>query len=280
MKVVKLVGLLLCIVSSAHAQIAEECQGVVKAADYSEDHQRAFLQNYFATSFMLTPAAPATVRLNPGALLGAEVAYIPALSCQQRLALDGTKTENANISPVLPRLRLMAQLPDIGPLAISGGLAFLPPIPMPFGSVVHVGVELGVGYRTDFNLDFGVRGHFEMAQVRAEIATPFNSSSTSYEDVFYSATYGGEVGVSYRAPELSGVKLVPFLSGGFASSRTLFIVGDDLNLIQNDKYPWYGATAAVGLQLFALTDHLNLSVVATSAIPVFTTAKLFIGYSW
>src|SRR5690349_13061722 len=109
----------------ALGQISPECTGVMKPASYSEDRQQSNLQNYFAAGFMMTPLSPGVATRDASASIGVEVGWLPPLSCQARLVLDGTKTENPPKSPVNPRLRLQAQLPRLKAVSMGVGLAFL-----------------------------------------------------------------------------------------------------------------------------------------------------------
>jgi hypothetical protein len=268
---------------SAWGQIAPDCTGVVVPADYSEDYQQSYLQNYFAAGFLLTPmAAPVPFALTkdaPRASVSLELGWIPPLSCERRLVLNGTKTEQTNKSPVNPRPRVRAQLPSIGPVTPFFGVALMPPVPTPLGTFLQVGGELGAGYRHESGFSIGVRAHLDFARVRSEIAEPFNPESAPVEDLFFANVSGADVGVAYSFPIANVVELTPYLHTGIADISTLFIVGDDLLLVQNTKTPWAGALTSLGVQAlwFNLVD---VAVEGSWAIPLYPTVKVRVGVAW
>jgi hypothetical protein len=104
---------ILGLATPAAAQIAPECVGTPLPADYDEDRQQAFLANYFAAAFLMTPMGPPVTGDKANARFALELGVIPPLGCERRLVLNGTKTEDTNLLPVSPRPRFWAQLPDI-----------------------------------------------------------------------------------------------------------------------------------------------------------------------
>jgi hypothetical protein len=266
--------------TTAYAQIAPECAGVEKPANYDENVQQANLQNYFAAAFMLTPMGP-ILPYQPGrASIGLELGYIPPMSCEARLVLDGTKTEDTNKLPVNPRPRLMMSLPDLGPVSSFAGFTVMPPIPTPLGSILQAGVEAGAGWRADFGLAVGARAHLNFARMRAEIATPFVEGDPAIDDLFYASILGGDVGVAYAIPFEAMRWLTPYASVGLGDVSTLFIVGDDFVVIENTDTPWWGATGALGLQGLFLDDHLEVVLEASSAVGLYTTVKGKVAFVW
>ena len=124
--------LFLSLPSTSMAQIAPECAGVAVPSDYDEEKQQAHLNNYFAAGFIMTPMSPIQpFPKDSGASVGLELGFIPPMSCQERLVLGGTKTEDTNKLPVNPRPRLLTRLPDIGPIQLYSGLTLLPPVEIP-----------------------------------------------------------------------------------------------------------------------------------------------------
>ena len=272
--------LFLLLASPGFAQIAPECEGVAVPADYEESKQQAFMQNYFAASFLMTPMGP-ILPYEPGrAGIGLELGAIPPLSCEQRLVLGGTKTEDTNGVPVHPRPRLMMSLPDIGPVSSFAGLTVMPPIRSPFGTMLQAGAEAGVGWRSSFGLSLGLRAHLNFGRMRAEIATPFAEGDPAVDDLFFSSTLGGDLGAAYQLPWQGWQWLRPYLSVGIADVSTLFIIGDDAVLVENTDHPWWGPTFAAGTQTRFLDGHLEWVVEVSSAFPVLTTAKTKIGVVW
>src|SRR5258705_4188969 len=111
--------MLAAVVALGLGQIASECAGVQKPAGYDEDRQQSFLQNYYAAGFLMTPLGPGVSSRDPSASVSVEAGWLPGLSCQRRLVLDGTKTERTSASPVNPRLRLQAQLPRLKGMSVG-----------------------------------------------------------------------------------------------------------------------------------------------------------------
>lgn len=273
--------ILICLISSVtFAQIAPECAGIQKPADYDEDKQQAFLHNYFSSAFMLTPMGPLTMTGKSTAGISAEAGWIPSLRCSQRLALGGTKTENTNLSPVLPRLRLRSQLPKLGPFDVMLGGGLIPPVPTFLGTVMNLGGEAALAWQSSFGLGVGLRGHLSVARVRADIATKIDPTAKDYDDEFVTTVYGGDIGAQYSMPWESLRWLTLYGAVGYASVHSLMIVGDDLALSQNYKYPWSGATIALGLRALTCGDHCEFVIEGDFAIPIYNTVKAKIGYVW
>jgi hypothetical protein len=262
----------------SRAQISPECAGVRRPADYDEAKQQAHLANYFAAGFLLTPLGSPS--RDPGQTsMGLELGAIPPLSCDERLALDATKTEDTNKSPVLPRGRVMFTSRKVGPIVPWGGFAFVPPVPSPLGTVFIADGELGatwpVQLSPDRTLDIGGRAHLGFARVRSEIASAPKGQPV-VEDIFFTSSLGADVSVGSRFTLHPEVVLAPYLFGGVADVSTLVIVGDDLAVVQNTQYPWAGALVGAGAELRAWS-WLVLGIEASAAVPVFPTAKLFVG---
>lgn len=280
-----LVALCCLVVASAgaRAQIAPECKGIERPADYDEAVQQGHLQNYFAASFLLTPMAPIVPYDKSRAGLGLELGFVPPLGCEERLVLDGTKTEDTNKLPVSPRPRLTLMLPDLGPISSYAGLTLFPPVPTPAGTILQTGGELGAGWRSGFGLLVGARAHLSFARVRAEIATPMAPGDEAYDDLFFASVLGADVGVAWRF-ELSllelTVALTPYANAGVSDVTTLFIVGDDFAVVQNPDYAWWGATAAAGVQALVWDEHIELVVEGSTAFPLYTTVKAKVGVAF
>ncbi len=275
---VSIAVVVIAIAIPARGQIAPECAGVQKPADYDEAKQQAFLANYFAASFLLTPLrGPPN---EPGrARVGLEVGVIPPLSCEDRLALDATKTEETNKSPALPRPRLQLTANRLGPVIPWAGLSLVPPVPTPLGTVLLIGGELGATWpievTTELTIDIGGRAHLGVARVRSDIATA-PAGTPAVDDVFFTSSVGADVSVGTRFVLHPSVAVTPSLFAGVADVSTLVIVGDDLAVVQNTQYPWAGALVGGGAEM-TLWGWLVVGVEVSSAVPVFSTAKAFIG---
>ena len=263
------------------AQIASECEGMTTPEDYDEEKQQAHLNNYFAAGFTMTPMTPIQpFHKNKGASIGLELGIIPPMSCQERLVLGGTKTEDTNKLPVNPRPRLISSLPPLGPVQLYSGFTLMPPVEIPnVGSILQAGVELAAYYPMPSGLAIGTRMHLNITRARAEIATPFIKGTTAYDDLFYASSMGVDLATSYNLNQAGLSWLTPYLSVGVSDISTLFIVGDDLIITQNVTYPWWGALVALGAQA-TIWEHLEIIAEVSTAHPVFTTGKLKLAYQW
>jgi hypothetical protein len=95
----------------------------------ASDHPQAQLMGYYAAVMALTPIGTAV----PGLEIGGELSFIPGLSDdQRRVGFGGTKYEDTNRCPVLPRLRaartgalFTAEVGYVPPLTVCGVTANL-----------------------------------------------------------------------------------------------------------------------------------------------------------
>jgi len=265
----------------AHAEISADCSMIDPNTTIDDEKQRAHLQNYFSSSFLFTPMNPA-----PGAgarsQVGIELSLIPPLSCYERLVEFGgqLKTENTNLSPVLPRPRLTVALPDAGPVHMALEAGFIPPIPLPIGIITHLGAAFSAGGEVVNNFALGGRAHFSMTRVRADVATATTPGGPEYDDLSYFSGFGADFGASYRIIGKQHSWLTPYLWAGYGQTQTLFIVGDDLTLVQNTTYPWYGATITAGGELSLLDNQLLLGFDVMCAVPVYATLQFKIAYGF
>lgn len=259
----------------------DPCAGIVPSG-YDDAKQQAFLQNYFATSFMLTPNGPVMTLEKRRATVGIELKWLPFLTCTQRYVKLGAveKYENTNLSPVLPRPRLTVRLPNAGPIGFEVGVAFIPPIPLPFGTIEHVAGEFSAGWQSDFGLRVGGRGHLGLLRFRGLIATPFPPAINKPDDLFWATMFGGDIGIAYRFSNKSLSWLTPYAWGGYGGVHTFFYVGADGPLLENATYPWFGANVAAGAQAMLFDEHLQIVLEASSSIPVFTTVGVKLAYVW
>ncbi len=125
--------LLLLSTNSAFAYIDPACQDFVDEGgrQYFEDDQAQanFMANYFGLTTSYSGLHGA-VPHDPGTgALGVELAGIPPLSCERRLVLGSTKTEDTNKTPAAPRLRLSFAMPKLGPAVVYGSVGYIPPVP-------------------------------------------------------------------------------------------------------------------------------------------------------
>ena len=90
----------------------------------ASDHPQAQLMGYYAAVMALTPVGSAA----PGLEIGGELSFIPSLSDdQRRVGFGGTKYQDTNRCPVLPRLRaartgslFTAEVGYVPPLRVCG----------------------------------------------------------------------------------------------------------------------------------------------------------------
>jgi hypothetical protein len=277
-----LVAFTLALAPAAWSQIAPECEGVQIPDDYDEAVQAAGLSNFFGAQFNLSPLAPIVPYEGQRAGIGLELSYVPSLSCEERLALGGTKTEETDLTPISPRPRIVAQLPDLGPVASYVGLTFMPPIPIPIlnVSILSLGTEVAAAWRSSFGLGLGVRAFMSLGKIRADIATAVNPEDPVLDDVGFGWVMGTDLGASYRFPMDHWHWLTLYSNVGAGDISTLFIVGDDLVIVQNVEYPWAGPTVALGAQTLFWNDHIEATLEASSAYPVMTTVRAKVGWVW
>jgi len=245
--------------SLASAAIDPACQSVADQGvpdDYSEQGQQDWLLNYFSMVGAFSPLHSAIPHKPGTGAIGVELAVIPPVSCEHRLVLAYTKTEDTNKLPVLPRPRMSFALPasNIGSQVIVpyGGLGYVPPLPLPDSASLDggnmqntiVSIEAGFGGgNADFTgLQYGARFHATVMKTVAEIATPFDSSATvSYKDLYLGSTFGIDAMVGWGMENIN-----PYLALGFLDVSTFFYIDDDA-VITNNETPYAGLTAATGL---------------------------------
>lgn len=264
--------------SIAIGQIAPECAGVEKPKDYDEDKQRAFMQNFSMATFLPLPIVDAHPSDELKSSIGIDSTFVPKLSCQERLALNGTKTEDANKSPVLPRLRFNTNALSKKQFSVTAGMSFLPPLPIPHFSLWHLGAESSFLYEPLTGIVVGARGFMGLGYVRAEIATPFQKDEPTKDDWFSFGLIGFDVLSSFGIPLSEGQKLYPFLSFGLVKGASLFVVGDDGVLVANDQYPLLSLTNFVGLSYHVFARRLNISLIVGGALNAVMTGHLRLAY--
>jgi len=234
----------------AVAQIAPECRGVKSGADYDEVTQQDFLSNYVGLSTTLSPLhGPIPHEPGRGAA-GLELAVMPPLSCERRLVLGGTKTEDTNKTPVVPRPRITFAFPAMGALRPYAGVAYVPPVPV-FGTTnVLLSAEVGVGMEVGA-VQLGGRFHATSHKLIGEVATPFNKGDPPRDDLFIGSSLG--VDVLFGLP-LEG--FTPYAAMGLTDVSTFFFVGDD-NVVTNNYHPYLGWVSSVGVDAL-VADWIRL----------------------
>lgn len=219
-------------------------------ANYDEQVQQDFLQNFPALSASLSPLhAPVPHRPGVGAI-GVDLSYIPQLSCAQRTVLNYTKTEDANKTPVLPRPRVTFAFPAItlgGKALIPyAGAALIPPIPVAGTYNTITSAELGVGMNVTDALQAGLRLHYTMQRTIGNVAAAFEPGvDPEYNDLYLSSTSGVDVMVGYEVGSFT-----PYLSAGLTEVQSFFWIGDnDASgaTAMNNQHPYFGPAVSLGV---------------------------------
>jgi hypothetical protein len=260
----------------AQASIDPDCQEVADGgtpAGYSEQGQTDYLLNYFAMATSFSPLhAPVPHKAGHGSV-GVELAFIPALSCERRLVLDYTKTEDTNKAPVAPRPRILFAFPEIGRVVPYAGLGYVPPITV-FGTRnVIISGEAGVGVPFDSGFSFGARYHATLMKTIAEIATPFNSADAAVDDFYMGSTFGVDALFGW---DFDGWE--PYLAGGFTDASTFFYIGDD-GVVSNNLNPYASFVGSAGIQAKVI-KHVDLAAEFYAAPGVIYTGRARAAYRW
>lgn len=256
-------------VPEAHASIDEECVGKTQKLD--DEGQQNFLLNYFALSTTLSPLhAPVPHEPGRGAL-GLDVLVIPPLSCERRLVLNSTKTEDTNKAPVAPRPRASFAFPQVGPVVPYAGVGYVPPVTLNGVRSVIVSGEVGVGLPLDSGLQLGARYHATMLKTIGEIATPFVEGDPAYDEFYSGSTFGVDLSVGFATEHIT-----PYLAAGFTDVSTFFLIGDDLFVGENTT-PFAGFVGSLGAQT-TLGEHFDLAAELYTAPGILYTGRLRLGY--
>jgi hypothetical protein len=258
-------------INAAAAYVDPECQEVADAgapADYDEQAQQDFLLNYFALATTLSPLhAPVPHKAGTGGV-GLELAIIPPLSCERRLVLNYTKTEDTNKAPLAPRPRITFAFPKVGEKIVPyAGLAYIPPVTV-FGTRnVAVSGEAGFGVSSGEGLQWGARYHATLMKTVAEIATPFDETAEAVDDLYIGSSYGVDVMGGWRAE-----RFTPYAAVGFTDVSTFFYIGDD-GIVGNNYDPFRGVAISAGTQ-YRATEHIQLAGEFYTAPGVIYTGRL------
>lgn len=245
------------------AQIAPECAGIEKPADYNEEKQQAFMQNHFMSMFLPLPSIDAHPSDHDYKSIGLDTTYVPKLTCRQRLALNATKTEDANKTPLLPRIRVGVPLFRSKIFSIVGEVSFIPPLPIPHMSIWHVTAEGSFFYEPITRLILGARTFMGLSYLRAEVATPFEKGAPIKDDWFSFAIIGADLSLAFGLPLTENQKLYPSFSFGLIKGASNFVVADDGVSVPN-KYPLFCPTTFMGIS-YHLFDRFRLSLLAGGA---------------
>ena len=235
-------SLLTLLVTPAWAQVAPECADFAgpPPPGYDETAQTDFLKNYPALASTFSPLhAPVPHEPGHGAI-GVDLNVMPPLGCERRFALNHTKTEDTNVTPVIPQPVVSFAFPAVGKLVPYAGLGWVPPIPIGGTTSVILSGELGVGLTLGESLQLGARFHATSHRTIGEIATPEEEGSPAFEDLYLANTMGLDLMGGYDLGPI-----VPYASIGLTDVSTFFWVGDD-GVISNNYHPYFGPAFSVG----------------------------------
>lgn len=230
------------IAGPAWGQVAPECADFAgpPPAGYDETVQADFLKNYPALASTFSPLhAPVPHEPGHGAI-GIDLNVMPPLGCERRFALNHTKTEDTNVTPVVPQPIASFAFPAIGKLVPYAGLGWVPPIPIGGTTSVIISGEFGVGMTLGESLQVGSRFHATTHRTIGEIATPEEEGSPAFEDVYVANSMGVDLMGGY---DLGPV--VPYAAIGLTDVSTFFWVGDD-GVVSNNYHPYFGPVFSVG----------------------------------
>lgn len=275
--------LLFLITSLAQASVDPACLSVADTdgdgtpgpapAGYSESGQQDFLLNFFSAATTMSPLhGPIPNPAGQGGI-GVELAVIPPLSCDRRLVLNYTKTEDTNKVPVLPRPRMSFSFPAIntaiGKVIPYGGLGYVPPLEIMDTQNVIVSVEAGVGVadKQEKGLQYGLRGHATLMKSVAEIATPFVEGDETLPDFYMGSTFGFDAMIGFRKQTIT-----PYLAVGFTDISTFFYIDDD-GVVVNNQDPYAGPVLSLGAQ-WRVNKRVQTAAELYSAPGLINTARL------
>lgn len=232
---------LLALAAPAFAQIHPECKGTKVPGDYNEGVQADFLQNYVALATTFSAVHGPIPHEPKHAAVGLDIGIIPPVGCEKRLVLNGTKTEDPNKTPIVPKPRITVALPQIGPIIPYVGLAWVPPIKM-FGTTNVIGsVEVGLGVPLGETVQLGGRFHATSQKTVGEVAEPFAKGDPPVDDLFIASTFGVDLMAGFDL----GV-VTPYAAFGLVDASTFFYVGDD-GYVANNYHPYFGPNFALGV---------------------------------
>jgi hypothetical protein len=245
--------------SIAWADVDPKCAGLSKPADYDEQVQQDFQQNYFALATSYSPGHAAIPHQPGHGAVGLQASLMPPLGCEQRFVLDWSKTEDPNKSPVVGRIFASYAFPAIKKIVVPyASFGFLPTFPINGTRNLLVSGELGLGVHAHQYVDVGARFHASLLRSYGDYATAFDTKTQPVvEDVYMGSTWGADVLIS--APiEVKKATISPFVSVGYTNASTFFFVGDD-SFAGSNLHPYSGAAISAGLDTL-IVKHVRLGV--------------------
>jgi len=262
---------LLLVASAAGAQSADNNTPVqAPTLPISFDRPESWALKYFASATLLSGLETPSTRTPGSVSVGFELGWLPSLdTTERRVGFFGTKTEDLNKAPVLPRPRVTIGLP--GRFAVTA--AFLPPIEA-FGltpKLFALALERPLYESTPWVV--GLRGYGQVGTVEGAFTCPQSvlpfapgSANNSYGCLAVSSDTaslrfaGLELSTSYRSPGLKGLSphaaaAINYMNVAFQVNALTFGYLDRTRLLS------HGATfAASGGVTYALTRKLDTTL--------------------
>lgn len=234
-----LIGLML-FAGGAGAQGTPPVIDVTREIDF--DRPEAWAMTWTASLTTLSPLGPPRARELWEVDLGLELDWIPTLSeDQRRVGFNGTKVEDFNRVPVLPRPRLALGLGR----GVTLELAYLPPLTVEGLTPNIVAVAIEVPLIRTGRWIFGVRGQGQIGTVEGDITCPAQEASIPpgspgnefgcmerSRDEATIETYGLGVTAGYRIP---GTRATDLFFGVAASRMDLEFQVDALTFGVRDR---------------------------------------------
>jgi hypothetical protein len=230
------------------------CAGIDKPADYEEQVQQDFLMNYYALAGTFS-GIHAPVPHEPGhGAIGIRAAGMPPLPCKRRFALEHTKTEDTNKSPVLPAVTASYAFQEVKGVVPYVEASFLAPVPVAGTKNLLFQVAGGVGFNATEKLQLGARLHASIQKTVGDIATPIAEGDPVFDDLFLGSSIGVQVLGGYEIDSVT-----PYVMVGFVDASTFFYVGDS-SIVTNNLHPYLGPEFAAGLDGLVVKDRLRFGL--------------------
>lgn len=242
--------------SAAATGIDPRCEHLAgqRPADYDEQQQQDFLANYYALASSFS-GVHGPIPHEPGrGTVGIRLGGMPPLPCRRRFALNWTKTEDTNKTPVLPTIMASYAFQEIKGVIpyVEGG--FLAPIPVAGTRNLVFHAAAGVGGRITDELQVGLRVHASIQRTVGVIATPINEGDPAYADLFLASTLGVQALFGYQIDAVT-----PYVTIGVLDASTFFYVGDT-SVAVNNLHPYFGPDFSAGFDALLVKDRLRLGL--------------------
>ena len=245
-----LVGLLLPSLALATG-IDPACEDIPKPDDYDEQLQQDFLMNYYALTASFSGIHAPIPHESGKGMVGLRLNGMPPLPCKRRFALEHSKTEDTNKSPVLPAVTASYAFKDVKGVVPYVEASFLPPVPVAGTRNLLFQVAAGVGFNATEKLQLGGRLHASVQRTVGDIATPIAEEDPVFDDLFLGSTLGVQLLGGYEVKSVT-----PYLMVGFVDASTFFYVGDS-SVVTNNLHPYLGPEMAVGIDGLWVKERLR-----------------------